>query len=249
MPPGAALEHGACRHRLGGAEAERLAAARGAASASRRSPRAAFRRPPASASSTASALEKQGIDPLPFYNPPAERSSNPSCASEYPLASSRRRRATSSTRRFANLARFREFESEPHLELHPERRRGARHRRRRPGARVQRPRQLHAARARQRQAAPRRGGRAVGVVEEVRARRRQRERPHLAAHRRPGRRARRSTTAWWKSKEFRPSGREQARRAAAAARGVAPRRAGHAPRGFPRHASPACPTGACSTTA
>ena len=61
-------------------------------------------------------LEKQGIDPLPFYNPPAEINKG---ESEYPLAfiSPPARHFLNST--FANVARFREFESEPHLDIHP----------------------------------------------------------------------------------------------------------------------------------
>ncbi len=64
-------------------------------------------------------LEKQGIDPLPFYNPPAELADQ-RLAERYPLAflSPPARHFLNST--FANLARFREFESEPHLDMHPE---------------------------------------------------------------------------------------------------------------------------------
>jgi anaerobic selenocysteine-containing dehydrogenase len=58
-------------------------------------------------------LEKQGVDPLPFYNPPAEN------AGKYPLGflSPPARHFLNSS--FANLARFREFEREPHLDMHP----------------------------------------------------------------------------------------------------------------------------------
>ena len=58
-------------------------------------------------------LEQQGIDPLPFYNPPAEN------AAKYPLGflSPPARHFLNSS--FANLARFREFEREPHLDMHP----------------------------------------------------------------------------------------------------------------------------------
>ena len=58
-------------------------------------------------------LEQQGIDPLPFYNPPAEN------AAKYPLGflSPPARHFLNSS--FANLARFREFEREPHLAMHP----------------------------------------------------------------------------------------------------------------------------------
>jgi anaerobic selenocysteine-containing dehydrogenase len=63
-------------------------------------------------------LEKQGIDPLPFYNPPAEVA-DARLAERYPLAflSPPARHFLNST--FANLARFREFEREPHLDMHP----------------------------------------------------------------------------------------------------------------------------------
>jgi anaerobic selenocysteine-containing dehydrogenase len=59
-------------------------------------------------------LEKQGVDPLPFYNPPAEASLGDE---RYPLAflSPPARHFLNST--FANVARFREFEREPHLEM------------------------------------------------------------------------------------------------------------------------------------
>jgi anaerobic selenocysteine-containing dehydrogenase len=61
-------------------------------------------------------LEKQGIDPLPFYNPPAEINNSDK---DYPLAflSPPARHFLNSS--FANLARFREFEREPHLDMHP----------------------------------------------------------------------------------------------------------------------------------
>ncbi len=64
-------------------------------------------------------LEKQGIDPLPFFNPPAE-AADEALAQRYPLAflSPPARHFLNST--FANLARFREFEREPHLDMHPE---------------------------------------------------------------------------------------------------------------------------------
>jgi anaerobic selenocysteine-containing dehydrogenase len=59
-------------------------------------------------------LEKQGVDPLPFYNPPAEASLGDE---RYPLAflSPPARHFLNST--FANVARFRDFEREPHLEM------------------------------------------------------------------------------------------------------------------------------------
>jgi anaerobic selenocysteine-containing dehydrogenase len=63
-------------------------------------------------------LEKQGIDPLPFYNPPAEVGDT-RLEQRYPLAfiSPPARHFLNST--FANVARFREFEAEPHLDMHP----------------------------------------------------------------------------------------------------------------------------------
>jgi anaerobic selenocysteine-containing dehydrogenase len=64
-------------------------------------------------------LEKQGIDPLPFFNPPAESvGSNPVVAAEYPLAflSPPARNFLNSS--FAHLKRFRELEGEPRLEMH-----------------------------------------------------------------------------------------------------------------------------------
>jgi anaerobic selenocysteine-containing dehydrogenase len=63
-------------------------------------------------------LEKQGVDPLPFYNPPVELSSS-EVQKRYPLAflSPPARHFLNSS--FANVARFREFEREPHLDMHP----------------------------------------------------------------------------------------------------------------------------------
>jgi anaerobic selenocysteine-containing dehydrogenase len=64
-------------------------------------------------------LEQQGIDPLPFFNPPAE-AADEGLAARYPLAflSPPARHFLNSS--FANMARFREFEREPHLDMHPE---------------------------------------------------------------------------------------------------------------------------------
>jgi anaerobic selenocysteine-containing dehydrogenase len=64
-------------------------------------------------------LERQGVDPLPFYNPPAEVD-NDELAERYPLAflSPPARHFLNST--FANMPRFREFEREPHLDMHPQ---------------------------------------------------------------------------------------------------------------------------------
>ena len=63
-------------------------------------------------------LDKQGVDPLPFYNPPAEVA-DAALAERYPLAflSPPARHFLNSS--FANLARFRDFEREPHLDMHP----------------------------------------------------------------------------------------------------------------------------------
>jgi anaerobic selenocysteine-containing dehydrogenase len=65
------------------------------------------------------ALKAQGMDPLPFYNPPAELpSSNPALAKKYPLnfLSPPVRNFLNSS--FANMKRFRDAEGEPSLELH-----------------------------------------------------------------------------------------------------------------------------------
>ena len=67
------------------------------------------------------ALAKQGLDPLPFYNPPAEApDSNPALARRYPLSfiSPPRRNFLNSS--FANLPRFREGDKAPELEMHPD---------------------------------------------------------------------------------------------------------------------------------
>jgi anaerobic selenocysteine-containing dehydrogenase len=58
-------------------------------------------------------LERQGIDPLPFYNPPAEG------GDRHPLAflSPPARNFLNSS--FANVARFRSLEREPRLDMHP----------------------------------------------------------------------------------------------------------------------------------
>ena len=65
------------------------------------------------------ALARQGLDPLPFYNPPAESAdSNPALATRYPLSfiSPPRRNFLNSS--FANLPRFREDDRPPELEMH-----------------------------------------------------------------------------------------------------------------------------------
>ncbi len=61
-------------------------------------------------------LEKQGVDPLPFYNPPAEINREEGA---YPLAflSPPARNFLNSS--FANIARFRSLEREPYLDMHP----------------------------------------------------------------------------------------------------------------------------------
>ncbi|MEW6688005.1 MAG: molybdopterin oxidoreductase family protein [Pseudomonadota bacterium] len=67
------------------------------------------------------ALKAQGLDPLPFYNPPAESAaSDPRLAAKYPLAflSPPVRNFLNSS--FANLRRFRDAEGEPALEMHPD---------------------------------------------------------------------------------------------------------------------------------
>jgi anaerobic selenocysteine-containing dehydrogenase len=58
-------------------------------------------------------LESQGIDPLPFYHPPAEG------GEKYPLSflSPPARNFLNSS--FANMQRFRDLEREPRLEMHP----------------------------------------------------------------------------------------------------------------------------------
>jgi anaerobic selenocysteine-containing dehydrogenase len=64
-------------------------------------------------------LAGQGIDPLPFFNPPAESvASSPGLARKYPLAflSPPARNFLNSS--FANLKRFRDQEREPRLEMH-----------------------------------------------------------------------------------------------------------------------------------
>ncbi len=64
-------------------------------------------------------LAAQGVDPLPFYQPPAEAAGG-NADSRYPLAflSPPARHFLNSS--FANLVRFRDFEGEPRLDMHPE---------------------------------------------------------------------------------------------------------------------------------
>jgi anaerobic selenocysteine-containing dehydrogenase len=64
-------------------------------------------------------LGAQGLDPLPFFNPPAESVvSNPALATRFPLAflSPPARNFLNSS--FAHLKRFRDQEGEPRLEMH-----------------------------------------------------------------------------------------------------------------------------------
>src|SRR2546430_738895 len=64
-------------------------------------------------------LEKQGVEPLPFYNPPVEApGADTELARKYPLAfiSPPARPFLHSS--FPNLARFPEFEPDPHLDMH-----------------------------------------------------------------------------------------------------------------------------------
>ena len=166
----------------------RMAAARRAARASRRSPQGGFPTPSGKCELYSAALAKQGIDPLPFYNPPRRSRPDETLAERFPLAfiSPPARHFLNSS--FANLARFREFEREPHLDMHPTtRRRAASATATR--VRVFNDRGGYTLKARV-NGKPRagRGGRAFGVVEEIRARRRQRQQRHLAAHHRPRRR-------------------------------------------------------------
>ena len=78
-----------------------------------------FRTPSGKCEFYSETLKAQGVDPLPFYNPPAELpSSNPELARKYPLSflSPPVRNFLNSS--FANLPRFRDLEGEPALELH-----------------------------------------------------------------------------------------------------------------------------------
>ena len=64
-------------------------------------------------------LAEQGMDPLPFFNPPAESvGSNPDLAQRFPLAflSPPARNFLNSS--FAHMKRFRDSEGEPRLEMH-----------------------------------------------------------------------------------------------------------------------------------
>jgi hypothetical protein len=146
------------------------------------------------------------MDPLPFFNPPAESvASNPDLAQRYPLAflSPPARNFLNSS--FANMKRFRDLEGEPRLEMHSA---DAAARGIADGdkVRVFNDRGNYTLRrACQRQAAPRRRRRAVGLVEKTRARRAQRQQRDLAADRRSRRRGDRSTTASSRSRRLEPA--------------------------------------------
>jgi anaerobic selenocysteine-containing dehydrogenase len=72
-----------------------------------------FRTPSGRCEFYSEGLEKQGLDPLPFYNPPAEG------GDRHPLSflSPPARNFLNSS--FANMQRFRDLEREPRLEMHP----------------------------------------------------------------------------------------------------------------------------------
>ena len=111
-----------------------------------------------------------GLDPLPDYIPPLEDTRG-ELARRFPLAmiSPPARNFLNSS--FVNVASLRAVEGEPWLDIHPD---DAAARGVADGSyvRVFNERgSLRAARARERPGAPRRGGRALGVVEEARARR------------------------------------------------------------------------------
>ena len=74
--------------------------------------RGGFRTPSGKCEFYSEWLAKQGIDPLPFYNPPAE------AGDKYPLSflSPPARNFLNSS--FANMQRFRDLEREPRLEMH-----------------------------------------------------------------------------------------------------------------------------------
>ena len=85
----------------------------------RLSPRAGFPTPWGKSAPHGACLEQQGLDPLPYFNPPAESvASNPGLARRFPLAflSPPARNFLNSS--FANLKRFRDTEGEPRLEMH-----------------------------------------------------------------------------------------------------------------------------------
>jgi anaerobic selenocysteine-containing dehydrogenase len=78
-----------------------------------------FRTPSGKCELYSESLQRQGIDPVPFYNPPAElASSNPELARRFPLSflSPPRRNFLNSS--FANLPRFRDGDEPPQIELH-----------------------------------------------------------------------------------------------------------------------------------
>ena len=124
------------------------------------------------------ALAREGHDPLPTFVPPRESvASNPALAKRYPLAfiSPPARNFLNSS--FANLPAFVAEEKTPRLDVHPDGRRAARDRARGDSrAHLQRSRELHGDRARHRPRAAGRRRRAVDLVEEALAGRRERQR-------------------------------------------------------------------------
>ena len=136
----------AWRHRLGTAEADAAGSASTCRSASRRSPQGGFPTPSGKCEFYSESLEKQGIDPLPFYNPPAEvpRATRAGAAlpARVPLAAGAQLPQLH-LRQPGALPRVRERAAPRHASATTRRRAAS------PtatGARVQRPRQLHAAR-------------------------------------------------------------------------------------------------------
>ena len=123
-------------------------------------------------------------------------------------ARSRRRRTSSSTPRSRTSGASTRPSRSPSVVDAPGRRRGARHRGRRAGARVQRPRRVRLRGARVRRRPPGRAGGADGLVE-PRLRGRPQQPGHHVAACSPRRATRRSstTTAWsWLADPLRPSG-------------------------------------------
>ena len=122
-------------------------------------------------------LAREGHDPLPTFIPPRESvASNPALAARYPLAfiSPPARNFLNSS--FANLPAFVAEEKAPRLDIHPDDARAREHRDRRSRAHLQRSRELLGHGARHRPRATRRRRRAVDLVEEALAGRRERER-------------------------------------------------------------------------
>ena len=112
-----------CRTALNGVswdapQADRLAASSTCRSASRRSPQGGFPTPSGKCEFYSACAGEAGHRPAAVLQP-AGRSRRRRAGKRYPLAfiSPPARHFLNST--FANVARFREFESEPHLDLHP----------------------------------------------------------------------------------------------------------------------------------